>query len=87
MAAFDAVHAAVECGIEIQRDIERFNRSREEALLVRIGIHAGGPVEDRNDLFGRTAQLAARIRSARAGWRCDDLPERARRAPALGRAT
>jgi class 3 adenylate cyclase len=28
---------------------------------VRIGIHAGEPITDHNDLFGRTVQLAARL--------------------------
>ena len=32
-----------------------------ETLSVRIGIDAGEPVEDHNDLFGATVQLAARL--------------------------
>ena len=28
---------------------------------MRIGIHAGEPIEDNNDLFGVTVQMAARI--------------------------
>ena len=34
-----------------------------ETLSVRIGIDAGEPVEDHNDLFGSTVQLASRLRS------------------------
>jgi class 3 adenylate cyclase len=33
----------------------------DERLQVRIGIHAGKPVENSNDLFGATVQIAARI--------------------------
>ena len=36
-------------------------REASESLSVRIGIHAGEPVEDHNDLFGATVQLAARL--------------------------
>src|ERR1700729_247409 len=32
-----------------------------ETLSVRIGIDAGEPVEDHNDLFGSTVQLASRL--------------------------
>ena len=28
---------------------------------MRIGIHAGEPIEDSNDLFGATVQMATRI--------------------------
>ena len=30
-------------------------------MSVRIGIHAGEPVQEHNDLFGATVQLAARL--------------------------
>ena len=34
---------------------------RPRALSVRIGIHAGEPVADHDDLFGATVQLAFRL--------------------------
>jgi len=61
MASFEAAEAAVRCACAIQRALEAFNMASEEALRVRIGIHAGEPVEDSNDLFGTTVQMAARI--------------------------
>ena len=38
-----------------------FNRSSSEPIRVRLGLHAGEPVEDSNDLFGATVQMAARL--------------------------
>lgn len=61
MASFSAVNAAVACSRAIQRGIDAFNRANAEPLQLRIGIHAGEPVEDSNDLFGTTVQIAARI--------------------------
>lgn len=61
MASFETAVAAVRCGCAIQRGLEAFNMASHEPLQVRIGIHAGEPVEDSNDLFGATVQMAARI--------------------------
>lgn len=61
MAAFADVAAVVACACAIQQAFAAFNRSSSERLQVRIGIHAGEPVEDSNDLFGATVQIAARI--------------------------
>jgi class 3 adenylate cyclase len=68
MAAFDDVPRAARAAADIQRHFFAYNRCASESLSVRIGIHAGEPVEDRNDLFGATVQLAARLCSeAEAG--------------------
>lgn len=61
MASFDQLDAAVACARAIQLAFDAFNRASTEPLRVRIGIHAGEPVEDSRDLFGVTVQLAARI--------------------------
>ncbi len=37
------------------------NRNAEIPLHLRIGLSVGGPVEDDNDLFGATEQLASRL--------------------------
>ena len=57
----DNVAAAVECARAVQRAFEAFNLASQEKLRVRIGLDAGEPVEDSNDLFGATVQMAARI--------------------------
>jgi class 3 adenylate cyclase len=61
MASFDEVAAAVQCARAIQQGLQAFNRDSSDQLRVRIGINAGEPVEDSNDLFGATVNLAARI--------------------------
>jgi class 3 adenylate cyclase len=61
MAAFDDVANAVKAAAEIQRHFSAYNRHAAESLNVRIGIHAGEPVADHDDLFGATVQLASRL--------------------------
>jgi class 3 adenylate cyclase len=66
MASFADAASATECARAVQRAIDAFNRESSETLRVRIGIHAGEPVEDSNDLFGSTVQRAARLCKAAA---------------------
>jgi class 3 adenylate cyclase len=61
MAAFDQVPNAVGAGADIQRHFSAYNAQASESLNVRIGIHAGEPVAEHNDLFGATVQLAFRL--------------------------
>ena len=61
MASFQSVPSAVACGCAIQRAFAEFNRASSQELRVRIGIHVGEPVEEHNDLFGATVQIAARV--------------------------
>ena len=61
MAAFDDVAAALRGARTIQAGFYIFNLGSAEELHVRIGLHAGEPVEDSNDLFGGTVQMAARL--------------------------
>lgn len=64
MASFDAVPAAVECARAIQRAFADYNRESREPIRIRVGLHAGEPVADSNDLFGATVQLASRLCAA-----------------------
>ena len=61
MASFGSVTGAASSTRAIQEAFEEFNRSSSEKLEVRIGMHCGEPVQDSNDLFGSTVQMAARI--------------------------
>jgi class 3 adenylate cyclase len=61
MAAFDDVTNAVRAAADIQRHFLAYNGGSAERLSVRIGIDAGEPVADHNDLFGATVQLASRL--------------------------
>jgi class 3 adenylate cyclase len=61
MAAFPSIVSAIESAVEIQRRISDAEATGRIPLRVRIGIAAGEPVTERNDLFGATVQLAARL--------------------------
>ncbi len=61
MASLDTAEAAVRCARAIQQAFEAFNLASREKLRVRIGIDAGEPIADSNDLFGSTVQMASRL--------------------------
>ena len=61
MAAFDEAASGVRCARAIQVGFDTFNMASDEPLHVRIGLDAGEPVADSNDLFGKTVQKAARL--------------------------
>ncbi len=62
MASFLSAAKAVRCACQIQEAIDERNAAGgDHPLTVRIGISAGEPVEDADDLFGSTVQLAARL--------------------------
>lgn len=61
MSSFNSVTDGVKCAIAIQREVAIHNEKPVlEAFTVRIGISAGEPVEESDDLFGVSVQLAAR---------------------------
>jgi class 3 adenylate cyclase len=59
MAAFPSVVGAIASAIQIQRRVAEADDN--SGLRVRIGMSAGEPVTERNDLFGAVVQLAARL--------------------------
>jgi class 3 adenylate cyclase len=62
MASFVSTAAAVRCAIQIQRELANHAKANpERSLKVRVGAAAGEPVEQHNDLFGSTVQLASRL--------------------------
>jgi class 3 adenylate cyclase len=63
MASFVSAASAVRCAIQIQRELDKHAQANPEhhPLKVRVGAAAGEPVEQNNDLFGSTVQLAARL--------------------------
>ncbi len=65
MASFPSPASAVEATIAIQRAVAANNaRFPDQVLHLRIGINAGEPIEEEEDLFGATVQLAARVCAA-----------------------
>jgi class 3 adenylate cyclase/pimeloyl-ACP methyl ester carboxylesterase len=61
MASFSSATRALECAIAMQRAFAEHNESAQEPIRVRIGLNAGEPIAEEEDLFGTAVQLAARI--------------------------
>jgi class 3 adenylate cyclase len=62
MASFLSAAGAVRCAIQIQRELDKHAKANpERPLKVRVGAAAGEPVEQHDDLFGSTVQLACRL--------------------------
>jgi class 3 adenylate cyclase/DNA-binding CsgD family transcriptional regulator/tetratricopeptide (TPR) repeat protein len=62
MARFDSASAAIHCAIDTQRALSEYNRDHPDAPIdLRIGLNAGEPVSEGDDLFGASVQIAARI--------------------------
>jgi adenylate cyclase len=61
MASFASAARSLECAIAMQRAFATSNESSGEPVRVRIGLNAGEPVAEEEDLFGTAVQAAARI--------------------------
>ena len=61
MASFASVASSVEAAIAMQRCLAERQDEPDARLDVRIGISAGEPVSDHDDLFGAAVQLASRL--------------------------
>jgi len=67
MACFSSATRALECAIAMQRAFAQHNESAEEPIRVRIGLNAGEPIAEDEDLFGTAVILAARIAAKAEG--------------------
>jgi len=62
MASFSSATRALECAIAMQRAFAAHSDEHPETpIRVRIGLNAGEPIAEDEDLFGTAVQLAARI--------------------------
>jgi class 3 adenylate cyclase len=61
MASFGSATRALECAIALQKAFADRNASADESLRVRVGISAGEPIAEDDDLFGTAVIQAARI--------------------------
>ncbi len=67
MASFSSATKALECAIAMQRAFAEHNESAPEPILVRVGLNAGEPIAEDDDLFGTAVNEAARITAAAKG--------------------
>jgi TolB-like protein/Tfp pilus assembly protein PilF len=56
LSIFDSAIDAVQCGIEIQKELQK-----EPKVKLRIGIHSGDVVYDKQGMYGDCVNLASRI--------------------------
>ena len=61
MASFGSAIAAVACAIKLQLRLAAQNESANQPIVIRVGINAGEPIAEDDDLFGTTVIAAARI--------------------------
>ena len=67
MASFSSATGALESAIAMQRAFAAHNGSAQEPILVRVGLNAGEPIAEDEDLFGTAVIEAARIAAAAKG--------------------
>jgi class 3 adenylate cyclase len=67
MASFASAQKAVDCAIALQRAFAAQRAGSDEPITVRIGLNAGEPIADEDDLFGSSVILAARTKEQAAG--------------------
>jgi adenylate cyclase len=65
MGKFSAASDALDCALEMQLRLKRWNvgRPRNEQILVRIGVHVGDVVTVKHDILGVVTNLAKRLES------------------------
>ena len=62
MATFNSTTRAIDCAIAIERACDEHARDHPTSpFQVRIGLNAGEPVTEEDDLFGTAVQLASRV--------------------------
>jgi len=68
MASFSSATRALECAIAMQRAFAAHDDEHPETpISVRIGLNAGEPIAEDEDLFGTAVNVAARIASQAQG--------------------
>ena len=68
MIAFYSARKAVSCAVDIQKELDEFNRQNpDRQLKVRIGVNLGEVIKEENDYFGTAVVIAARLMDEAAG--------------------
>jgi adenylate cyclase len=73
LARFDSALDAVRCAIAVQSAMQEVGRNQDEQrrIAFRMGIHLGDVIEENDDIFGDSVNIAARVqREAQPGGLC-----------------
>lgn len=62
MVAFQSARRALTCSMDMQRAFAAYTRENPEcAIRVRVGLHAGEPLREGDDFYGKSVIVASRI--------------------------
>lgn len=61
LACFESIVRALDCTLEIQQRLVERNESSDQPIYVRVGLSAGEPVSENDDLYGSAVTLASRV--------------------------
>ena len=67
MIVFARPRSGVECAVAIQRALQARLEDGGEPIRVRMGLHTGEAIRERDDFFGRNVVVAARIAAKATG--------------------
>lgn len=67
MLAFPSARRALDCALQIERDVAATFDDPGSPIKVRIGVHVGEVVHESNDLVGHAVNYAARVAGAASG--------------------
>jgi class 3 adenylate cyclase/ketosteroid isomerase-like protein len=68
MVAFGSARRGVLCALGIQEAVSRHGAEHpDQAVRVRVGLHAGEPIREGNDFHGKSVVLASRVAEAASG--------------------
>lgn len=67
MVSFDSATNAVQFAVDLQKAYAARNESAAEPIRVRMGVNAGEPIAEDDDLFGTAVTVASRIMSQAQG--------------------
>ena len=65
MVAFPSASGGLDCAVALQQTFADHNESADTPIRIRIGVNAGEPIAEDDDLFGTAVIVAARV-AARA---------------------
>ena len=67
LASFGSTQMALRCAIALQRAFEALPPVHGERLKVRVGINAGEPIAEGDDLYGESVNVASQLAKAAQG--------------------